>query len=258
MPVPPYPQGHALLQDKVVLVTASAGTGIGFATAKRCQEEGATVVLSDRHEKRLAESAEQLAELAGTRVLAVPCDVTDESQVQNLFDRTIAEHGQLDVLVNNAGLGGTALISEMTDEQWSTVLDVTLTSVFRCTRAAFKHMSERQSGVIVNNASVIGWRAQEGQAHYAAAKAGVMALTRCAAMEAARFNVRVNAVSPSLAMHPFLAKVTTDELLAELTHREAFDRAAEPWEVANVIVFLASEYSSYMTGEVVSVSSQHP
>jgi len=81
------------------------------------------------------------------------------------------------------------------------------------------------SGVIVNNASVVGWRAQEGQAHYAAAKAGVMALTRCAAMEAAKHNVRVNAVSPSLAMHPFLAKVTTDELLAELTHREAFDRA---------------------------------
>ena len=253
MPAPEYPQGHALLEGKVVLVTASAGTGIGFATAKRCQEEGATVVLSDRHEKRLAESA---AELGG--VLAVPCDVTDEAQVQNLFDRTIAEHGQLDVLVNNAGLGGTALIAEMTDEQWSTVLDVTLTSVFRCTRAAFKHMSARQTGVIINNASVIGWRAQEGQAHYAAAKAGVMALTRCAAMEAARFNVRVNAVSPSLAMHPFLAKVTTDELLAELTHREAFDRAAEPWEVANVIVFLASEYSSYMTGEVVSVSSQHP
>jgi 3-oxoacyl-[acyl-carrier protein] reductase len=253
MPAPEYPKGHALLEGKVALVTASAGTGIGFATAKRCQEEGATVVLSDRHEKRLAESAEQLG-----GVLAIPCDVTDEAQVQNLFDRTIDEHRQIDVLVNNAGLGGTALISEMTDDQWSTVLDVTLTSVFRCTRAAFKHMSERQSGVIINNASVVGWRAQEGQAHYAAAKAGVMALTRCAAMEAASFNVRVNAVAPSLAMHPFLAKVTTDELLAELTHREAFDRAAEPWEVANVIVFLASEYSSYMTGEVVSVSSQHP
>ena len=251
--VPPYPQGHALLEGKVVLVTASAGTGIGFATAKRCQEEGATVVLSDRHERRLAESAEELG-----GVLAVPCDVTDEGQIQRLFDTVTGEHGRLDVLVNNAGLGGTALIDEMTDEQWSTVLDVTLTSVFRCTRAAFQRMYPQGSGVIVNNASVVGWRAQEGQAHYAAAKAGVMALTRCAAMEAAQHNVRVNAVSPSLAMHPFLAKVTTDELLAELTHREAFDRAAEPWEVANVIVFLASDYSSYMTGEVVSVSSQHP
>ena len=112
--------------------------------------------------------------------------------------------------------------------------------------------------MIVNNASVLGWRAQDGQAHYAAAKAGVMALTRCAAIEAAAGGVRVNAVAPSLAMHPFLAKVTTEELLEELDQREAFGRAAEPWEVANVMVFLASDYSSYMTGEIVSVSSQHP
>ena len=103
---------------------------------------------------------------------------------------------------------------------------------------------------------MLGWRAQAGQAHYAAAKAGVMALTRCAAIEAAPHGVRVNAVAPSLAMHPFLAKVTTDELLAELTEREAFGRYAEPWEIANVMVFLASDYSSYMTGEVVSASSQ--
>jgi 3-oxoacyl-[acyl-carrier protein] reductase len=128
----------------------------------------------------------------------------------------------------------------------------------RMTRAALRIMTATGAGVIVNNASVVGWRAQEGQAHYAAAKAGVMALTRCAAVEAAPHGVRVNAVAPSLAMHPFLAKVTTDELLADLTTREAFGRAAEPWEVANVIVFLASDYSSYMTGEVVSVSSQHP
>ncbi len=146
----------------------------------------------------------------------------------------------------------------MTDEEWSVVLDVTLNGTFRCTRAALAHMIPRQSGVIVNNASVIGWRAQAGQAHYAAAKAGVMALTRCAALEAAPAGVRINAVAPSLAMQPFLSKVTTDELLAELTTGEAFGRAAEPWEVANVIVFLASGYSSYMTGEVVSVSSQHP
>ena len=85
-----------------------------------------------------------------------------------------------------------------------------------------------------------------------------MALTRCAALDVAPHGIRINAVSPSIAMHPFLAKVTTDEVLADLTEREAFGRAAEPWEVANVIVFLASDYSSYMTGEVVSVSSQHP
>ncbi|MDT7550538.1 MAG: 3-oxoacyl-[acyl-carrier protein] reductase [Actinomycetota bacterium] len=250
--------GHGLLNGKTVLVTAAAGTGIGFATARRCVEEGATVVVSDWHERRLGEAADALADVAGARPLALQCDVTKEEQVQAMFDATIAEHGHLDVLVNNAGLGGTANLVDMTDQQWSAVLDVTLNGTFRCTRAAMKHMVPRGSGVIVNNASVIGWRAQEGQAHYAAAKAGVMALTRVAGVEGAKAGVRVNAVAPSLAMHPFLAKVTTDELLAELSAKEAFGRAAEPWEVANVIVFLASDLSSYMTGEVVSVSSQHP
>src|SRR5213076_1895883 len=125
-------------------------------------------------------------------------------------------------------------------------------------RAALRHMLPRRAGVIVNNASVIGWRAQAGQAHYAAAKAGVMALTRCAAIEAAPHNVRVNAVAPSLAMHPNLSKVMSEDELTLLTTREAFGRAAEPREVANVIVFLASDLASYMTGEVLSVSSQHP
>ena len=255
---PQPPPGHSLLDGKVVVVTAAAGTGIGFATAKRCVEEGATVVLSDAHERRLGESAAELATLAGDATLAVPCDVTDEAQVQRLFDAAVERHGRIDVVVNNAGLGGTAAIVDMTDDQWSKVLDVTLNGTFRCTRAALRRLYAQGSGVIVNNASVLGWRAQEGQAHYAAAKAGVMALTRCAAVEAAPFNVRVNAVAPSLAMHPFLAKVTSDDVLDELTQREAFGRAAEPWEVANVIVFLASDYSTYMTGEVVSVSSQHP
>ena len=110
--------------------------------------------------------------------------------------------------------------------------------------------------MVVNNASVLGWRAQKGQAHYAAAKAGVMAFTRCSAVEAAEHNVRINAVAPSIAMHAFLAKVTTDDLLAELSAKEAFGRPAEVWEVANVMMFLASDLSSYMTGEVLSVSSQ--
>jgi 3-oxoacyl-[acyl-carrier protein] reductase len=250
---PPYPPGHDLLAGKSVLVTAAAGTGIGFATAKRCAEEGARVVISDIHERRLRESAERL-----DGAHAVLANVTSEDDVQRLIGEAVDVCGGIDVVVNNAGLGGTARLTEMTDEQWFSVLDVTLNGTMRMTRAAMRHMCERGSGAIVNNASVIGWRAQEGQAHYAAAKAGVMALTRCAAVEAAPHNVRINAVSPSLAMHANLSKVMTEELLAELTTREPFGRAAEVWEVANVIVFLASDYSGYMTGEVVAVSSQHP
>jgi 3-oxoacyl-[acyl-carrier protein] reductase len=121
----------------------------------------------------------------------------------------------------------------MTDEQWSMVLDRHLTGTFRCLRAVLPHMYERGGGAVVNNASVLGWRAQELQAHYAAAKAGVMALTRSAAMEAAKHDVRINAVAPSLAMHAFLEKVTPDGLLDQLRGQEAFGRGAEPWEVAN-------------------------
>jgi 3-oxoacyl-[acyl-carrier protein] reductase len=258
--VPDYVPGHDLLAGKVVVVTAAAGAGIGAAVVRRALEEGArAVVFSDTHERRLAEAEGALAAKFGAdRVRTLVCDVTDEQQVQALLDAADGLGGA-DVMVNNAGLGGTASVLEMTDEQWARVLDITLTGTFRCIRAAGRRfVAAGKRGVIVNNASVIGWRAQEGQAHYAAAKAGVMALTRSAAMDLAPHGIRVNAVSPSLAMHPFLAKVTSDELLAELTEREAFKRAAEPWEVANVMVFLASDYASYMTGEVVAVSSQQP
>ncbi|MCZ1005408.1 SDR family oxidoreductase [Streptomyces mirabilis] len=256
---PVYVGGHGLLTGRTAVITAAAGAGIGGATARRFLEEGARVVISDAHVRRLKESEEALAaEFGAANVASLPCDVTDEQQVEALFALAADLHDGLDIVVNNAGLGGTCALVDMTDEQWSSVLDVTLNGTFRCTRAALRRFRDQGGGgVVVNNASVVGWRAQAGQAHYAAAKAGVMALTRCAAVEAAEYGVRVNAVSPSLAMHPHLVKVTTPELLEELTGREAFGRYAQPWEVANVMVFLASGYSSYMTGEVVSVSSQH-
>jgi 3-oxoacyl-[acyl-carrier protein] reductase len=243
---PEPPAGRDLLAGKVVVVTAAAGTGIGSALARRCLEEGAQVVVSDWHARH------------PDRVWAVPCDVTDEAAVRELVATAVLRCGRIDVMMNNAGLGGTSPVQEMADEDWARVLDVTLTGTFRCTRAALRQMiAQGGGGAVVNNASVLGWRAQPGQAHYAAAKAGVMAFTRCAALDVAAHGIRVNAVAPSLAMHPFLAKVTSDELLADLAAKEAFGRAAQPWEVANVMVFLASDYASYLTGEVVSVSSQH-
>ncbi|WP_375195112.1 SDR family oxidoreductase [Sphingobium sp.] len=257
VPVPPYPTPRGLLTGKTVVVTAAAGTGIGFAAAKRAAEEGAKLLISDFHERRLGEAADRIADEAGVeRPATFVCDVTDEQAVQGLRDASLAALGRVDVLINNAGLGGEADIVDMTDEQWSRVFDVTLTSLFRMTRAFLPSMYAAKSGVMVNNASVLGWRAQKGQAHYAAAKAGVMAFTRCAAIEAAEHGVRINAVAPSLAMHPFLAKVTTQEALDLLVEKEAFKRPAEVWEIANVMMFLASELSSYMTGEIVSVSSQ--
>jgi 3-oxoacyl-[acyl-carrier protein] reductase len=257
IPVPPA--GHALLEGKAVVVTAAAGAGIGAAIAQRCLDEGARVVLSDSHERRLAALGEELAGKYPGRVWPVPCDVTDEAAVQALLHAAVEKAGRVDVMVNNAGLGGTRPVTEMADDEWQRVLDVTLTGTFRCTRAALRQMiAQGGGGAVVNNASVLGWRAQAGQAHYAAAKAGVMAFTRCAALDVAAHGIRVNAVAPSLATHPFLSKVIGADELDSLAAREAFGRAAQPWEVATVVAFLASDYASYLTGEVISVSSQHP
>lgn len=255
---PPYVKGHNLLAGKSVLITAAAGAGIGFAAATRAAEEGArAVMISDIHEGRLQQAVAKLQEATGlAEVYGRLANVTVEGDVQALVDEAESKMGGVDILVNNAGLGGTRLLVEMTDEEWDRVLDITLTGTMRMTRAMLRKMQPRGAGVIVNNASVLGWRAQREQCHYAAAKAGVMALTRCAALEAADHGVRINAVSPSIAFHEFLKKTTPLELLEELAAKEAFGRAAEVWEVANVMIFLASEYSGYMTGEIVSCSSQ--
>ena len=256
---PQYVPGHGLLKGRSVLITAAAGAGIGFSAARRCAEEGCrALMISDIHPRRLEEAVAKLKEETGlAEIYGQLCNVTNEEEVQALVAAAEHQLGGVDVLINNAGLGGQKRVVDMSDDEWNRVLDITLTGTFRMTRAMLPHMQARGRGAIVNNASVLGWRAQKEQAHYAAAKAGVMALTRCAALEAAEYGVRINAVSPSIALHDFLKKASSEELLAQLASREAFGRAAEVWEVANVMVFLASDYASYMAGEVLSVSSQH-
>jgi len=256
---PEYVPGHGLIKGKSVLITAAAGAGIGYAAAVRAAEEGArAVVISDVHEGRLAKATESLKQETGLeQVYSQVCNVTDEIHVRSLIEYAEAATNGVDILINNAGLGTSRLLVDMEDEEWNKVIDVTLNGTMRMTRHMLRLMKTRgRGGVIVNNASVLGWRAQEEQTHYAAAKAGVMALTRCAALEAAEYNVRINAVAPSIVLHPMLRKSAPEELLEELQSREAYGRAAEAWEVANVMMFLASDYSSYMTGEILSVSSQ--
>jgi 3-oxoacyl-[acyl-carrier protein] reductase len=214
-------EGHGLLKGKVVLVTAAAGTGIGSSTARRALLEGADVVVSDYHERRLNETRDQLAALGLGKVEAVVCDVTSTEAVDALITAAVEKMGRLDVLVNNAGLGGETPLVDMTDDEWDRVLNVTLNSVMRATRAALRYFrGAEHGGVIVNNASVLGWRAQHSQSHYAAAKAGVMALTRCSAIEAVEYGVRINAVSPSIARHKFLEKSADAALLDRLSSDE--------------------------------------
>jgi len=256
--VPQYPAGHGLLKDKSVLVTAAAGGGIGYATARRCAEEGCrALMISDIHPRRLEEAVARLREETGlAAIYGVVCDVTQEDQVTALVVQAETALGGTDVLFNNAGLGGQRAITDMSDAEWLKVIDVSLTGTFRMTRAMLRVMQPRGRGAIVNNASVLGWRAQKEQAHYAAAKAGVMALTRCSALEAAAYGVRINAIAPSIAMHDFLKKSADEALLDKLSSQEAFGRPAEVWEMANIVVFLASDYASYLVGEVISASSQ--
>jgi 3-oxoacyl-[acyl-carrier protein] reductase len=256
---PDYVPGHGLIKGKSVLVTAAAGAGIGFSAATKAAEEGArAIVLSDIHEGRLEAAVEKLkADSDIEDVFGKVGNVAIEEDVQSVIAFAEKSMDGVDILINNAGLGTSKLLIEMEDDEWNRVIDVTLNGTMRMTRQMMKTMKARgQGGVIVNNASVLGWRAQKEQAHYAAAKAGVMALTRCAALEAAEFDVRINAVAPSIVLHPMLRKSASEELLGELESKEAYGRAAVAWEVANVMMFLASDYSSYMTGEIVPVSSQ--
>lgn len=256
---PKYVEGKDLIKGRSVLITAAAGAGIGFSAAVRSVEEGArAIVISDIHEGRLEKAVAKLKEETGLQeVYGKTGNVAVEDDVQALIAFAEEKMNGVDILINNAGLGSSKLLIEMEDDEWNRVIDVTLNGTMRMTRHMMKVMKARgEGGVIVNNASVLGWRAQKEQAHYAAAKAGVMALTRCAAVEAAEFNVRINAVAPSIVLHPMLRKSAPAELLAELEAKEAYGRAAEAWEVANVMLFLASDYSSYMTGEILSTSSQ--
>ena len=252
---PKYPEGRNLFQDKNILITAAAGSGIGFSTAKRFLEEGANIFISDVHKGRLDEAIDALRNLNLGKVNGCLCNVTNDEEIDSMFTDAIACYSNLNGVINNAGLGGESILEDMTNDAWDLVMDVTLNGAMKIMRAAIPVLKDTQ-GVIVNNASVLGWRAQAGQSHYAAAKAGVMALTRCVALETVGDGIRINAVAPSLAMNPHLSKTSSDELIAELESKEAFGRGAKPWEIANIILFLASDLSSYMTGEVISASSQ--
>ena len=238
------------------MITAAAGTGIGSATARRCLEEGARVVVSDQHERRLAGPAPSCAGAgAPRRRAALRRDRRGAGPGADRRGRRAL--GRIDVMVNNAGLGGTGPILDMTDEQWLRSSTSPSTAPSADPGRAAPDGRPGRRGAVVNNASVLGWRAQPGQAHYAAAKAGVMALTRCAAIESPRRHPgQRGRAQPG---HPSLPGQGDQRGPARRADRpRAFGRAAEPWEVANVIVFLASDYASYLTGEVVSVSAQHP
>ena len=234
--------------DTVVLVTGG-GSGIGAATVHRFAAEGATVVAAGRRGDKL----EEVAAAAEGTVHVAELDVTDGVAVAALVEQLVAEHGHLDVLVNNAGVGNPGTVTDTSDEDWRLVLSTNLDGVFHACRAALPHLV-RSRGSVVNVSSVSGLGGDWENAAYNAAKAAVSNLTRAMAMDHAADGVRVNAVAPTLTDTPMAAGLVGDEeKLARFAERIPMGRAAQPAEVASVIAFLASEDAAFVTGVVLPV-----
>jgi 3-oxoacyl-[acyl-carrier protein] reductase len=244
-----------LLEGRVALVTAAAGAGIGRAVATRFLEEGAQVVVTDAHPRRTLEVAAELSKQFKRDVLGVVVDVTQRSQVGDAVAKTIAKFGRIDILFNNAGINKLEPIWECRDETWDLVMNVCLRGTFWMMRAVLPHMIKQGKGAIVNMASAAGWiAAGDGEAPYSAAKAGVMGLTRAASAEVAGKGIRINAIAPSVIYNEFLERIYPPGMFEAAKKRNPMGRLGEPRDVANLALFLASDLSSYITGEVISIS----
>lgn len=246
---------------KVALVTAAAGAGIGAAITRRLAADGFDVVVTDAHERRCKELAEELASEHARPFLAIPLDVTDAAAIEACVDQVVAERGHIDVLVNNAGWSKIEPVAEMSLETWQRCLDVDLTGTFLCMRHALPHMIASGGGAIVNISSIAAYETStEHGAAYSAAKAGVLALTRVAAAENGRHGVRVNAITPGLIYNEFLRKIYPDEFFSGYADtRSLVGRVGQPDDIASLVSFLVSDQAGYITGEVYGVSGGvHP
>jgi NAD(P)-dependent dehydrogenase (short-subunit alcohol dehydrogenase family) len=237
------------LAGRVALVTG-AGSGIGEATARRFAADGAVVVVNDVDADRARTVATAIGKDGG-KAAAIGADVTRRDEVERLVAAIVAEHGRLDVLINNAGINRDAMSHKMTEEQWDQVLTVNLKGTFLCAQAALPRMRERGWGRVVNTSS-IGSLGNIGQANYSASKAGVIGLTKTLALEYAKYGVTVNCVAPGAVMTPMLAGVP-EQIREKITAQIPVGRIAEPREIAAVHAFLASGEAAFITGQVIFV-----
>jgi 3-oxoacyl-[acyl-carrier protein] reductase len=239
------------LSGKTAVVTGSA-RGIGRAIAETLSEEGADVVLCDLKEEWLAETAGAVQQ-KGRRALCCAVDVSNGAAVQETVNRAVETFGRLDILVNNAGITRDGLLVRMSEEDWDAVLSVNLRGAFLFTKAAARPMMKQREGVIVNIASIIGLIGNAGQCNYAASKAGVIALTKSAARELAGRNIRVNAVAPGF-IETKMTEVLAEDVRKSMLEAIPMKRFGTPKDVAQAVLFLAGPASSYITGQVVTVS----
>ncbi len=240
------------LEGKVCIITGAA-SGIGRAASLLFAKEGATVCACDISKEQLDKLVEDAFGLPG-KIDPFVLNVTKRDEVFKVVEQIAAKYGKIDVLVNNAGITRDALLVKMTEEEWDAVIDVNLKGVFNMTQAVAPYMIKAQKGSIINTSSIVGIYGNIGQTNYAATKGGVIAMTKTWAKELARkgAQIRVNAVAPGFIKTPMTDKVP-EKIIESVTTRTALARMGEPQEVANVYLFLASDESSFVTGQVIGV-----
>lgn len=236
--------------DKVIIVTGS-GRGIGREIAESFTKNGATVIISDYSTESLTE-AENLFTTKGYSFKAIPCDVTNSEDVQNLIDLTYKEFGKIDVLINNAGITKDNLILRMKDEQWDSVIETNLKGVFLTTRASVKYFLKQRYGKIINISSVVGITGNIGQSNYSASKAGIIGFSKSIARELAIRNITVNIVAPGFIDTP-MTSVLPDGVKEDFIKKIPLKRMGTPTDIANIVLFIASPLADYITGQVINV-----
>ena len=239
------------LKGKVALVTGAA-QGIGKAIALLLARNGADMVVSDINLEKAEETAKEIRAI-GPKAMAVKVDVANLSDVERMVTGILEKLAKIDILVNNAGITRDKLILRMTEEDWDAVLGVNLKGTFNCTKAVVRHMVKQRSGKIVNIASLVGQMGNAGQANYSASKAGVIGLTKTIAREYAQRGINVNAIAPGYIETP-MTEALPEKAKEELKKLIPMERLGKPEDVAEAVLFLISEESSYITGQVLNVN----
>ncbi|OPY78801.1 MAG: 3-oxoacyl-(acyl-carrier-protein) reductase FabG [Syntrophorhabdus sp. PtaU1.Bin058] len=243
------------LQNRVALLTAAAGAGIGQTTARVMAREGASVVVTDAHEERAISVADMIHDEYGADTMGMRCDVTKKEDVERVVAATMKRFGRIDILFNNAGTNRPSQVVDMTDEAWELVINTSLSGTFYCCRAVLPAMIAQKRGRIVSITSVAAFRGlKAGHAHYAAAKAGVMAFTRCLAMEVAEHYITVNTVAPSFIYNEFIPHIYPEEEIQRMYEEIPYPRKGTPEDIANTVLFLVSDEGEYVTGQTICVT----
>lgn len=239
------------LKGKVAIVTGGS-RGIGKEVAKKLASFGADLVINYTSKEEEALKTKEEIEAIGVKCVTAKCDVSKSEEVNDMVDKTIEEFGQVDILVNNAGITKDGLLMRMKEEDFDKVIEINLKGVFNCTKAVTKPMMKRKYGKIINMASVVGVIGNPGQANYCASKAGVIGFTKATARELASRNININAVAPGF-IDTDMTKILSDDLKQSMLNNIPKNTFGKPEDVANVVAFLASDMSSYVTGQVINV-----